>query len=65
MDIYFILGVVIYLVQIFPALAWIFQVGTRDLFFLTFLLLFERETEHGAGGAEREGDTESKAGSRL
>ena len=25
----------------------------------------QRETEHDGGGAEREGDTESKAGSRL
>ena len=30
-----------------------------------FILDRERETEHEWGGAEREGDTESEAGSRL
>ena len=34
-------------------------------FFNVHLLLRERETEHEWGGAEREGDTESKAGSPL
>ena len=30
-----------------------------------FKLVFERETEHKWGRAEREGDSESEAGSRL
>ena len=30
-----------------------------------YLFLKEKETEHERGGAEREGDTESEAGSRL
>ena len=37
-------------------------------FFLMFLFIFEGERERqsmNGGGAEREGDTESKAGSRL
>ena len=32
--------------------------------FLKYLFIFERE-DASRGGAEREGDTESKAGSRL
>ena len=36
------------------------------IFFLMFyLFLRQRETEHEWGGSEREGDTESEAGSRL
>ena len=35
-------------------------------FFLEFMFIFERETQSMSGGsAEREGDTESEAGSRL
>ena len=36
-------------------------------FFFNVCFIFEkeRETEHGWGGAEKEGDTESEAGSRL
>ena len=34
-------------------------------FFNSYLFLKERETEHEWGRAEREGDTESEAGSRL
>ena len=35
-------------------------------FFNVFLIIFESETEHESGrGREKEGDTESKAGSRL
>ena len=30
-----------------------------------FVYFWEGETEHGGGGAEREGDAESEAGSRL
>ena len=30
-----------------------------------FLFIFERQREHERGGADREGDTESEAGSRL
>ena len=33
--------------------------------FILFYFIFERETECEWGGARREGDTESKAGSRL
>ena len=43
------------------------HVGCRD-FLNVYLLIFERERESvraSGGGAEREGDTESKAGSRL
>ena len=35
------------------------------LFFNVYLFLRQRETEHEQGGSEREGDTESEAGSRL
>ena len=34
-------------------------------FFNVYLFLRETETEHEQGGAEREGDTECEAGSRL
>ena len=35
------------------------------IFFNIYLFLRQRETEHEWGGSEREGVTESKAGSRL
>ena len=38
---------------------------THFFSFNIYLFLKERETEHKRGGTEREGDTESKAGSRF
>ena len=40
-------------------------VQKTSFFFFKHLYIFERETECEWGGAEREGDTESEAGSRL
>ena len=37
----------------------------KCLMFISFLRETDRQTEHERGGAEREGDTESEAGSRL
>ena len=39
--------------------------GLDDFFFNVYLFLRQKETQHERGGAEREGDTESEAGSRL
>ena len=36
-----------------------------DSFFNVYLFLRQSETEHEGGAAEREGDRESEAGSRL
>ena len=53
-------------------ISYITQVRKRFSFFLMFIFERERERERereqvsmSGGGAEREGDTESKAGSRL
>ena len=38
----------------------------KKIFFLTFIYFWDRERQSmNGGGAEREGDTESEAGSRL
>ena len=39
--------------------------GLDDFFFNVYLFLRLKETQHERGGAEREGDTESEAGTRL
>ena len=51
----------------FPSLAYSPPIFTYFYFSKVYLLLRERERERESkqGGAEREGDTESKAGSRL
>ena len=57
--------------SLFPGLPLFFsQLCSSVVFFFDFFLhlfVFDRqkETEHKWGGAEREGDTESEAGSRL
>ena len=45
---------------------WIRKITLGHIFFLMFIYFWDRERQSmSGGGAEREGDTESKAGSRL
>ena len=50
----------------FPHLVFQEYLVSKFFFFLTFIYFWDRERQSmNGGGAEREGDTESEAGSRL
>ena len=44
---------------------YIFKVFLKKIFFNVYSFLRDRDRQHKWGGAERDGDTESEAGSRL